>query len=130
MVSRTGRQGLLQVDQQTPITSESRGAFSQLSLSLNLFIGGIADLKDVQRNAMATDLFSGCIQSITVNNHPLLLLEEALSGVNVVDCPHACNAQPCERGGTCEPRLDQYVCHCPPKSLGTNCQKGISLCSN
>jgi hypothetical protein len=125
LISRTGREGTLQVDDQIQVTATSLGAFSQLSLSLNLFIGGAADLKDVQRNVFATNLFSGCIQKVIINNRPLLLLEEALSGVNVIDCPHQCNNQPCLKGGRCEPQLDSYLCHCPLKYFGTNCEKGM-----
>ncbi|CAG2107760.1 unnamed protein product [Medioppia subpectinata] len=125
VISRTGRQGILQVNDETPVTAHSYGAFSQMSLSLNLFVGGVPDFKDIQRNAFATNLFSGCIQSVIVNNRPLLLLEEALSGVNVVDCPHHCSGQPCLKGGRCEPQLDAYLCHCPLRSFGKNCEQGI-----
>lgn len=125
IISRTGRQGILRVDDQTPVISHSSGAFSQLSLSLNLFIGGVPDFKDVQRNAFVNNLFIGCIQTVVVNNRPLMLLEEALSGVNVMDCPHVCNKNPCLKGGRCEPRLDQYLCHCPLKSFGPICEKGM-----
>jgi len=124
LISRTGREGTLLVDDQALVSGTSSGAFSQLSLPLNLFIGGAADLKDVQRNVLATNLFSGCIQKVVINNRPLLLLEEALSGVNVIDCPHQCTNQPCLKGGHCEPQLDSYLCHCPLRSFGTNCEKG------
>jgi hypothetical protein len=125
LISRTGREGTLQVDDQIQVAAMSLGAFSQLSLSLNLFIGGVTDLKDVQRNVFATNLFSGCIQKVIINNRPLLLLEEALSGVNVIDCPHQCNNEPCRNSGRCEPQLDSYLCHCPLKYFGTNCEKGM-----
>lgn len=86
IISRTGREGTLQVNDQPPAKGTSPGAFTQLSLALNLFIGGVSDMKDVQRNVFVTNSFSGCIQKVTINNRPLMLLDEALSGINVVDC--------------------------------------------
>ena len=105
--------GALQVDDQPEVGGYSVGAFTQLSLPLNLFIGGVSDMKDVSRDASLTQSFSGCVQRVVQNGRTINLLEEALFGVNVADCPHPCTSEPCQRGGRCEPVLDSYMCHCP-----------------
>lgn len=86
VISRTARLGTLRVDDQPEVGGYAMGAYSQLSLPLNLFIGGVSDLKDVSRDSGVTHSFVGCVQKMIVNGRRLMLLEEALSGVNVADC--------------------------------------------
>ena len=131
--SRTAMMGVLHVDDQPEVGGFSAGAFTQLSLPLNLFIGGVSDLKDISRDARITDSLVGCIQRVVVNGRTLSLRDEALYGVNIADCPHPCNNNPCGRGGKCEPQLHSYVCNCPLGMAGENCQQGehclsLSLC--
>lgn len=128
--SRTAMMGALQVDEQPEVGGYSAGAFTQLSLPLNLFIGGVADMKDVSRDAGIAQSFSGCVQRVNINGRSLNLKAEALSGVNIADCPHPCTSEPCQRGGRCEPVLDSYVCHCPLGLVGENCERGKSLPEN
>jgi len=123
-VSRTGKMGTLKIDDQPEVESFSSGGFSQLSLLLNLFIGGVPDTKDVALKSQITQSFSGCIQKVIINGRPLMLVDGALSGVNVVDCPHPCTSKPCHQGGQCEPLLDIYTCHCPLGFVGPKCDKG------
>ncbi|RWS26016.1 pikachurin-like protein [Leptotrombidium deliense] len=121
-VSRTGRKGILEVDGQPRVEDYSKGAFTQLYLPLNLFIGGVSDLKDVSQTSDISQSFVGCIQKVMINGRNLLLLEEALSGVNIADCPHPCASQPCFQGGRCEPKMEYYTCHCPMGFVGTKCE--------
>ena len=122
--SRTAMMGVLQVDDQPEVGGYSVGAFTQLSLPLNMFIGGVSDMKDVSRDAGLTQSLVGCVQRVVLNGRTLNLLDEALFGVNVADCPHPCQSNPCQRGGKCDPVLDSYVCHCPLGLVGENCQRG------
>ncbi|XP_015795541.1 pikachurin isoform X2 [Tetranychus urticae] len=93
LVTRTGQQGWLQIDNQPIVSGSSLGGYTQLSLSLNLFLGGVSDVKDVSSNSAISDSFSGCIKKITINGRLLMFLDEVLSGVNVIDCPnrHHCS---------------------------------------
>ncbi|XP_076319597.1 pikachurin-like isoform X2 [Tachypleus tridentatus] len=121
-VSRTGRNGILEVDSQSRVEGMSQGAFTQLSLPLNLYLGGVPDLDDV---ADSKSSFSGCIQKVILNNKPLKLVEDALSGANVINCNHQCADKPCQNGGSCVPKVDFYACHCPLGFAGNNCQQEI-----
>lgn len=116
--------GTLQVDDEPEVGGYSPGAFTQLSLPLNLFIGGVSDMKDVSRDASLTQSLDGCVQKLVINGRTVNLLDEALFGVNVADCAHPCQSNPCQRGGKCVPVLDSYVCHCPLGLVGETCEQG------
>ncbi|XP_074593031.1 pikachurin-like [Brevipalpus obovatus] len=85
IATRTGTQGSLRVDDEANVIGNSVDGFTQLSLALNLFIGGVTDSKDVSTRADAKYSFSGCIKKVIINGRSLGF-HEALSGVNVVDC--------------------------------------------
>lgn len=124
--TRTARLGTLTVDDQAEVGGYSDGAFTMLSLPLNLFVGGVSDLKDVAREAELVQSFTGCVQKITVNGRNLVLSSNQanlLHGVNVADCPHICTSDPCSKGATCEPVKDSYTCRCP-NGDGTECNQG------
>lgn len=125
-VTRTGRLGTLQVDQQEIITALSPGAFTQLTLSLSMFLGGIPNLMHVSQLAGITSSFIGCIQKLVINKRQIKLLEHALGGRNVANCQHPCLERPCYNGGSCQPTGDFYTCHCRLGYSGNNCQKEVS----
>ncbi|XP_076343695.1 pikachurin-like isoform X2 [Tachypleus tridentatus] len=124
-VSRTGRNGILEVDNQLRVEGTSQGAFTQLSLPLNLYLGGVPDLKEVAQLSGITASFTGCILQVIVNNKPVKLLEEALSGRNMDNCEHECVSKPCQNRGTCVPKIDSYTCNCLQGFAGTNCQQEV-----
>ncbi|XP_024082468.1 pikachurin isoform X2 [Cimex lectularius] len=112
MVSRTGRLAVLQIDKKPSTQILSPGAFTQLYLPLNLYIGGIPNFDMVSPKVKIRTSFVGCIQKITINNQPLQILAEALAGVNVNNCPHPCVAKPCGDVAHCVPHYDAYKCVC------------------
>lgn len=65
-VSRTGRDGYLQIDNQASIEGMSKGAYTQLTLTLDLFVGGHRNFDEVAKNAMIKESFVGCIQKVSV----------------------------------------------------------------
>lgn len=57
----------------------------------------------------------------------LKLVDDALAGINVANCLHACVEEPCKNGGHCEPKMAYYSCHCHLGYAGTNCEKGMRI---
>uniref|UniRef100_A0A1B6E688 Laminin G domain-containing protein n=1 Tax=Clastoptera arizonana TaxID=38151 RepID=A0A1B6E688_9HEMI len=111
-LSRTGRLAVLQVDRRPPSQVLAPGAFTQLSLPLNLYIGGVPNFDMVSPKVRVRTSFVGCIQKVVINNHPLQILAEALAGVNVDNCPHPCVARPCGDHARCIPHHEAYKCEC------------------
>lgn len=63
-LARTGRNGFLKVDDQPLVEGMASGAFTQLTLTLDLFIGGHRNYDEVAKAAQVTRSFTGCIQKV------------------------------------------------------------------
>lgn len=63
-VSRTGLQGVVEVDDQGPIQGLSKGAYTQLTLLQPLFIGGHPDFDIISKYVNLSVSFQGCIQKV------------------------------------------------------------------
>lgn len=113
-ISRTGRLAIMQVDSQPTTEILSPGAFTQLSLPQNLYLGGVPNYSSVSPKIKIRTSFVGCVQKVSINGNQLSILAEALGGVNVDNCPHPCVARPCGDEGTCVPDLDYFTCQCKP----------------
>jgi len=121
-ITRTGRTGHLQVDNETSKEGISQGSFTQLTLTLDMFVGGHRNFDETARKAGVEQAFKGCIQKLTINDKEVKLIGEALSGVNINNCPHPCANNPCYNGGLCVPNMDMYKCSCPLGFENTNCE--------
>lgn len=62
--SRTGLQGILEVDDQPRSEGEAEGAYTQLTLLEGLFIGGHRNYDEVSKYHNMTNSFVGCIQKV------------------------------------------------------------------
>ncbi|KAJ4447040.1 hypothetical protein ANN_09029, partial [Periplaneta americana] len=113
-VSRTGRLAILQVDNLAPTQAMAPGAFTQLSLPQNLYIGGVPNFDMVSPKVKVRTSFVGCIQKI---------LAAALGGVNVDNCPHPCVTRPCGDEGRCVPEMDYFTCECAQGYRDAQCQQ-------
>jgi len=123
--SRTGRDGYMQIDNQAAVEGLAKGAYTQLTLTLDLFIGGHRNFDEVAKNAQQSQAFKGCIQKVIINERPMRMVEEAINGVNVDNCEHPCGGQPCLNGGRCIPIRDTYKCSCPLGFENSNCEDPI-----
>ncbi|XP_017773533.1 PREDICTED: pikachurin [Nicrophorus vespilloides] len=123
-VSRTGRLAILEVDNQLPVEVMSPGAFTQLSLPQNLYLGGVPNFSAVSPKVRARSAFVGCIQKVVMNGRQVPILAEALGGANVDNCPHPCVARPCGDDGECIPELDYFTCKCRPGYRDQLCSRG------
>ncbi|XP_011498922.1 PREDICTED: pikachurin [Ceratosolen solmsi marchali] len=102
-VSRTGRLASLEVENEPEREILAPGAFTQLSLPLNLYIGG----------APTSDIYSSFNPGNGDGPTKVGILAEALGGVNVGSCGHACEARPCG-DAECRPLRDRFTCRCRP----------------
>ncbi|XP_031831495.1 pikachurin isoform X1 [Nomia melanderi] len=113
LVSRTGRLASLEVEDDPPQEILAPGAFTQLSLPLNLYLGGAPSTDMYSPKMKTTASFVGCIQTVILNRREIGILAEALGGVNVGNCGHACEARPCG-DAECRPLRDRFTCRCRP----------------
>ncbi|XP_053985558.1 pikachurin-like [Hylaeus volcanicus] len=112
-VSRTGRLASLEVEDDPPQEILAPGAFTQLSLPLNLYLGGAPSTDMYSPKMKTTASFVGCVQTVILNRREIGILAEALGGVNVGNCGHACEARPCG-DAECRPLRDRFTCRCRP----------------
>ncbi|NWH55124.1 EGFLA protein, partial [Fregata magnificens] len=130
-VSRTAKNGILQVDKQKPVEGMAEGAFTQIKCSSEIFIGGIPSHDAVKKNSGILRPFSGSIQKIILNDQTIDVKHDFTFGVNLANAAHPCVSSPCANGGTCVPKKDSYECDCPLGFDGQHCQKECgSYCLN
>jgi len=120
--SRTGRDGWLQIDNQVAVDGMAKGAYTQLTLTLDLFIGGHRNFDEVNKGIGMHKAFKGCLQKVVINERVLKLMEEAIDGTNIDNCNHPCVGQPCMNGGRCIAIKDFYKCSCPLGFESSNCE--------
>ncbi|XP_069820865.1 pikachurin isoform X2 [Dendropsophus ebraccatus] len=125
-VSRTAKNGLLQVDNQMQVEGMSEGGFTQIKCNPDIYIGGVPDYDTVKKNSGVLRPFSGSIQKLILNDRIVNLVHGLTSGVNIANTLHPCANVPCANGGSCRPKHDSYECDCPLGYDGRNCQKVIT----
>lgn len=64
VISRTGRLAVLQVDKKPTSQIMSPGAFTQLYLPLDLYVGGVPNFDMVSPKVKVKTSFIGCIQKV------------------------------------------------------------------
>ena len=65
-ISRTGLEGIMEIDDNVAAIGLSQGAFTQLTLMQNLFVGGHRNFDEMSKYANITQGFDGCIQKVIV----------------------------------------------------------------
>uniref|UniRef100_A0A803Y1H3 EGF like, fibronectin type III and laminin G domains n=1 Tax=Meleagris gallopavo TaxID=9103 RepID=A0A803Y1H3_MELGA len=122
-VSRTAKNGILQVDKQKPVEGMAEGAFTQIKCSSEIFLGGVPSYDTVKKNSGILRPFTGSIQKIILNDRTIDVKQDFTFGVNLVNAAHPCVGSPCANGGSCVPKKDSYECDCPLGFDGQHCQK-------
>ncbi|KAI4535837.1 hypothetical protein MG293_014164 [Ovis ammon polii] len=126
-VSRTAKNGILQVDKQKAVEGMAEGGFTQIKCNSDIFIGGVPNYDDVKKNSGILKPFSGSIQKIILNDRTIHMKHDFTWGVNVENAAHPCVGSPCAHGGSCRPRKEGYECDCPLGFEGLHCQKVCSM---
>lgn len=67
-VTRTGLQGIMEVDNQIRVEGNSEGGFTQLTLLQDLYIGGHDNFDYIPTVANLTSSFHGCLQKVCIVN--------------------------------------------------------------
>ncbi|XP_064625648.1 pikachurin-like [Lineus longissimus] len=124
-LSRTGRYGIMEIDKQAPVEGYAGGAYVQLTLMLDLFIGGHRNYDETSAFLKSSKSFEGCIQKISINGKKIDLVKGAIDGVNIDSCRHPCDGMPCQNNGICRPVDDNYRCDCLLGFKNTNCEDEI-----
>ncbi|MEE6458052.1 hypothetical protein FKM82_000164 [Ascaphus truei] len=122
-VSRTAKNGILQVDNQMQVEGMAEGGFTQIKCNTGIYIGGVPDYDTVKKNSGIHKPFSGSIQKLILNDRSINLVRGLTYGVNLENAIHPCANVPCVNGGSCRPKHDSYECDCPLGFDGKNCQK-------
>ncbi|CAM4555110.1 pikachurin isoform X1 [Lepidochelys kempii] len=125
-VSRTAKNGILQVDKQKPVEGMAEGAFTQIKCNTDIFIGGVPNYDNLKKNSGILKAFSGSIQKIILNDRTIDVKQDFTSGVNVENAVHPCVNSPCANGGNCMPKKDSYECDCPLGFDGQHCRKAVT----
>jgi hypothetical protein len=124
---RTGKDGSLTVNDDTPVTGTASGSASQLDNRRDTYLGGHQDYAQVSSDAGLTMGFSGCIDKAKVNTRELNT-GTAIRSRGVSDCAgHECDLLHCYNGGSCGhiDALGIYGCICVHGFKGDNCEMTI-----
>ncbi|XP_064586830.1 agrin isoform X4 [Zonotrichia leucophrys gambelii] len=132
LLERSGRKGVLRVNNGQRVTGESPKSRKVPHMVLNLkepfYVGGAPDFSKLARAAAISSGFEGAVQKITVGGVPVLKEENIRSAREVSPFRgHPCTQKPnpCQHGGTCSPSLGSYQCSCHRGFSGAHCEKVI-----
>ncbi|KAG1651176.1 Basement membrane-specific heparan sulfate proteoglycan core protein [Nymphon striatum] len=128
-MSRNGKQGHLQVDDEPEVEAVAQGKFKGLDLQESLFVGGVPDFSLIGKQSGFTQGFVGCIGRLMIGGveHDLINDAEVTSGVTSCE---TCLNSPCMHGGVCQESLTKhgYECICAAGFSGNNCEKVGEAC--
>ncbi|NXL15067.1 AGRIN protein, partial [Setophaga kirtlandii] len=128
LLERSGRKGVLRVNNGQRVTGESPVPHMVLNLKEPLYVGGAPDFSKLARAAAISSGFEGAVQRISVGGVPVLKEENIRSAREVAPFRgHPCTQKPnpCQHGGTCSPSLGSYQCSCHRGFSGAHCEKVI-----
>ena len=102
-----------------------------LVLNSILYVGGVPD--GVLLPFDVSEGFIGCIRDIEINDVPVEPIDDALVGINILQCTEPeCSYVVCQNGGTC---MDTgsgpgFMCECPSDYDGQYCETPELFCSS
>lgn len=130
-ITRSGKLGTLQVDDQDLVTNSSQGTLTGLNLGSYLWLGGHTDHIDISAFSGSQNGFTGCISSLEMNGVLVDLDMDAEGGLGVAECNvSTCEGNPCLNGGTCTQVGNSFACDCPSSHHGPICANDVDHCSS
>ncbi|TRZ07641.1 hypothetical protein HGM15179_019466, partial [Zosterops borbonicus] len=128
LLERSGRKGVLRVNNGHRVMGESPVPHMVLNLKEPLFVGGAPELSRLARAAAISSGFQGALQRISLGSVSILQEQNIRSARDISPFRgHPCtqSPNPCEHGGHCQPSLGSFQCHCQRGFSGTRCDKVI-----
>lgn len=129
-ITRSGKQGTLQVNDEPTVSNSSQGSLTGLNLGDYLWLGGHTNHIDISAFSGISNGFMGCISSLEINGVLFDLDMDAEGGLGVAECNvSTCEGNPCLNGGTCTQVGNSFTCDCPPSHHGPLCANDVDHCS-
>uniref|UniRef100_A0A8C0VJ11 Agrin n=1 Tax=Cyanistes caeruleus TaxID=156563 RepID=A0A8C0VJ11_CYACU len=127
LLERSGRKGVLRVNNGERVTGESPVPHMVLNLKEPFYVGGAPDFSRLARAAAISSGFQGAVQRISLEGVPVLQEQNIRSAREISPFRgHPCtqSPNPCQHGGTCSPSMGTYECSCHRGFSGAHCEKG------
>ncbi|XP_065277420.1 agrin [Emys orbicularis] len=131
-LERNGRKGVMRINNGERVMGESpksrKVPHTSLNLKEPLYVGGAPDFSKLARAAAISTSFDGAVQRISIKGVPVLKEENIHSAIEISAFrSHPCSQKPnpCQNGGMCTPRLENYECACQRGFSGARCEKVI-----
>ena len=128
-IKRDGKRGFLKVDNEAEVSGVSPGRYVGLTLTQDLYLGGIPDFNQISKLNGFRRGFDGCLSLFKING----IVQELFNDGETYAVGHCdtCLPSPCLNSGVCQEAIMSptgYKCICPPGFSGNDCEKVSETC--
>ncbi|XP_061698268.1 basement membrane-specific heparan sulfate proteoglycan core protein isoform X3 [Syngnathoides biaculeatus] len=131
VAERNKRDGHLRVDRGPAEKRTSPGKAQGLNIHTQMFLGGVPNMEILPKPANVSELFTGCIGEVFINNKKVDLSYSFTESRAIRKCVDAspCDRRPCLNGGHCMPNAEyEYQCLCRDGFEGERCEIIKDVC--
>ncbi|ESO88861.1 hypothetical protein LOTGIDRAFT_219009 [Lottia gigantea] len=128
-LKRHQKNGTLIVNDQPAYSSIAPGQFQGLSLSDNMYLGGVPNYQAIAPSAGYSSGFVGAVSQVQLQGLPLNLGGDAIE-IYGIESYNVCQDRPCLNRGSCIPENNQfgYRCVCARGYAGFRCEVAGESC--